>query len=59
MGGGLQAAYVLITNVLITAIVYTAVAIPYSALMAIRTESSEERGKWESSVRHLDTLPEW
>lgn len=45
MGSGLQAAYVLITNVLITAIVYTAVAIPYSALMAIRTESSEERGK--------------
>lgn len=40
MGSGLQAAYVLIT-----AIVYTAVAIPYSALMAIRTESSEERGK--------------
>lgn len=45
MGSGLQAAYVLITNVLITAIVYTAVAIPYGALMAIRTESSEERGK--------------
>ena len=45
MGSGLQAAYVLITNVLITAIVYTAVAIPYSALMAIRTESSEGRGK--------------
>ena len=40
MGSGLQAAYVLIT-----AIVYTAVAIPYGALMAIRTESSEERGK--------------
>lgn len=45
MGSGLQAAYVLITNVLITAVVYTAVAIPYGALMAIRTESSEERGK--------------
>ena len=45
MGSGLQAAYVLITNILLTAIVYTAVAIPYGALMAIRTESSEERGK--------------
>lgn len=45
IGSGLQAAYVLITNTLITAIVYTAVAIPYGALMAIRTESSEERGR--------------
>lgn len=44
-GSGLQAAYVLITNILITAVVYTAVAIPYGALMAMRTESSEERGK--------------
>lgn len=45
IGSGFQTAYVLITNVLITAIVYTAVAIPYGALMAIRTESFEERGK--------------
>ena len=44
-GSGLQSAYVLITNILITAVVYTAVAIPYGALMAMRTESSEERGK--------------
>lgn len=44
-GSSLQSAYVLITNILITAVVYTAVAIPYNALMAMRTESSEERGK--------------
>lgn len=44
-GSGIQATYVLITNILITAVVYTAVAIPYGALMAMRTESSEERGK--------------
>ena len=44
-GSGIQSAYVLITNILITAVVYTAVAIPYGALMAMRTESSEERGK--------------
>ena len=44
-GSGIQAAYVLITNILITAVVYTAVAIPYGALMAMRTESSDERGK--------------
>lgn len=44
-GSGIQAVYVLLTNVLLTAVVYTAVAIPYGALMAIRTESSQERGK--------------
>ena len=43
--GGFQAFYVLITNILITAVVYTAVAIPYGSLIAIRTESIEERGK--------------
>ena len=42
---GLQMAYVLITNILISAVVYTAIAIPYGAIMALRTESVEERGK--------------
>lgn len=42
---GVQLAYVLITNILISAVIYTAIAIPYGALMAIRTESSEERAK--------------
>ncbi len=44
-GSGLQTVYVLLTNILITAIVYTAVAIPYGALMTLRTKSSQERGK--------------
>lgn len=43
--GGVQMAYVLITNILLTAVVYTAIAIPYTSLMAMRTESVEERGK--------------
>lgn len=42
---GLQMGYVLITNILLSAVVYTAVAIPYTALMAIRTKSQDERGK--------------
>lgn len=42
---GVQMAYVLITNILLSAVIYTAVAIPYGAIMAIRTESVEERGK--------------
>ncbi len=40
-----QMGYVLITNIIVTAIVYTAIAIPYGALMAMRTKSVEERGK--------------
>ena len=38
-------AFVLITNVLLSAIVFTAVAIPYGAIMALRTKSQEERSK--------------
>lgn len=43
--GGVQMGYVLVTNILISAVVYTAVAIPYTALQNIRSASSEERGK--------------
>lgn len=42
---GFQMAYVLITNILLTAVIYTAIAIPYGALMSVRTESLDERGK--------------
>ncbi len=45
VSSGLQNAYVLITNILISAVIYTAIAIPYGAIMAVRTESVEERGK--------------
>ena len=44
-GSGVQMAYVLITNILISAVIYTAVAIPYTSIMALRTESVEERAK--------------
>ncbi len=42
---GLQMGYVLLTNILLSAVVYTAVSIPYGALMAIRTKSQDERAK--------------
>lgn len=41
----LQMGYILITNILLSAVIYTAISIPYGAIMAIRTESVEERGK--------------
>lgn len=42
--GTLQIAYALVTNILLSAVLYTAVAIPYGSLMAVRTISQEERG---------------
>ncbi len=42
---GLQIAYMLVTNLLITSVIYTAIAIPYASLQVVRTNSSEERGK--------------
>lgn len=41
----LQIAYMLITNLLMTSVIYTAIAIPYGSLQVVRTNSSEERGK--------------
>jgi GPH family glycoside/pentoside/hexuronide:cation symporter len=41
----IQNGYVLLTNLLLTCIVYTGIAIPYGAIMATRTKSVEERGK--------------
>lgn len=38
-------AYALGSNIFATAIVYTAIAIPYGCMMSIRTKSVEERGK--------------
>lgn len=42
---GVQWAYVLLTNIFLSAVVYTAVMVPYSAIMNVRSASSEERGK--------------
>ncbi|MCF0133778.1 MAG: MFS transporter [Blautia sp.] len=41
---GVQIAYALITNILLSAVIYTAFAIPYTSLMTVRTNSQEERG---------------
>lgn len=41
----LQIAYMLVTNLLMTSVIYTAIAIPYCSLQVVRTNSSEERGK--------------
>jgi sugar (Glycoside-Pentoside-Hexuronide) transporter len=45
ISSSMQLVYILVTNFLATGVVYTAIAIPYNAMMAIRTKSVEERGK--------------
>lgn len=44
-GSSLKIAFGLATNIFATAIVYTAIAIPYGCLMALVTKSTEERSK--------------
>ncbi len=40
---GAQVAYVLVTNILLSAVIYTMIATPFSAVMIVRTKSNSER----------------
>lgn len=51
--------YMLITNLLLTAVLYTAICIPYSALMVVRTNSQEERGvmgTWRAAAGYVSGM---
>lgn len=51
--GGFRYVYALITTVFASAIVYTAIAVPYYTMMSYKTKSSEEKGKmgtWRAAV---------
>lgn len=59
VGGAGKLAYMLITNVLLTAIFVTAVTIPYSSLMVVRTNSQEERGNmgtWRAAAGYVSGM---
>lgn len=54
-----QLGYMFITNILLSAIVYTAIAIPYSSLIVVRTNSQEERGKmgiWRAAAGYVSGM---
>lgn len=54
-----QLAYVLITNVILTAILYTAIAVPYVSLQIVRTNSQEERsfiGTWRAAAGYVSGM---
>ena len=51
--GNFRYVYALITSVFASAIVYTAIAVPYYTMMSFKTKSSEEKGKmgtWRAAV---------
>lgn len=51
-----QFLYALVTNFLLTAVFYTAMAIPYNSLMTVRTNSQEERGvmgTWRAATGYV------
>ncbi len=48
--------YAMVTNILITAVLYTAMAIPYTSLLTVRTNSQEERatmGTFRSATGYI------
>ena len=52
-------AYMFVTNVLLTAIIYTAIAIPYHSLQVVRTNSQEERGNmgiWRAAAGYVSGM---
>lgn len=58
-GLGLQIAYVMFTNFLLTAVLYTAISIPYSSIMMVRTNSQEERGimgTWRAAAGYVSGM---
>lgn len=51
--------YMAITNILLTAVIYTAIAIPYSSLQVVRTNSQEERGTigiWRAAAGYISGM---
>lgn len=56
ISSGLQMTYMFITNFLLTAVIYTAICIPYSSLQVVRTASQQERGNmgtWRAGAGYV------
>ena len=52
-------AYMFVTNILLTAIIYTAICIPYASIMVVRTNSQEERGvmgTWRAAAGYVSGM---
>lgn len=52
-------AYMLVTNILLTAVIYTAICIPYGSLQVVRTNSQQERGvmgTWRAAAGYVSGM---
>lgn len=52
-------AYALVTNLLVTAVIYTMIATPFAATMIVRTRSQQSAVTWAFCVRSATMLPAW
>lgn len=55
----IKLAYMFVTNVLLTAVIYTAIGLPYTSLQVVRTNSQEERGNmgiWRSAAGYVSGM---
>ncbi len=55
----MKLAYMFVTNILLTAIIYTAIAIPYTSLQIVRTNSQQERalmGTWRAAAGYVSGM---
>lgn len=51
--------YMFVTNFLLTAIIYTAIGVPYTALQVVRTDSQQERGlmgTWRAGAGYVSGM---
>ncbi|GFI15747.1 putative glycoside/cation symporter YagG [Lachnospiraceae bacterium] len=56
---GMQLAYVIVTNFLLTAVLYTAMGAAYSSILMVRTNSQEERGymgTWRAAAGYISGM---
>ncbi|MCR5397175.1 MAG: glycoside-pentoside-hexuronide (GPH):cation symporter [Lachnospiraceae bacterium] len=54
-----QLAYLFVTNFLLSAVVYTAICIPYASILVVRTNSQEERGTmgiWRAAAGYVSGM---
>ncbi len=59
VSSSLQMIYMFITNFLLTAVVYTAICIPYGSLQVVRTASQQERGNmgtWRAGAGYVSGM---
>ncbi|WP_026657613.1 MFS transporter [Butyrivibrio sp. AC2005] len=59
ISGAGKLAYMFFTNIVLTAIIYTAICIPYSSFMVVRTNSQEERGimgTWRAAAGYVSGM---